>query len=617
MTVAMSKTIPQVGDIVVGIKSGAYAKCTAVIDDAHINIDIGGKRVKIHIDNIVECYTPTPIAFADLKPGMIVAIDNCRHTLLIDSIVDGIAQGHEITVNPDKYTPIIGFEESDCHTLDHFNWGTPTAIAPPIPTDENDDDTTLNAKAVAKSLIQLSYLTDLTLALEGLNDLYSIWDADLMRRASTYIKTVDPTAYTKLLKLVEAKKHNDNPLTRYHRPTEGCNSIESQPIRKASGTNPREAVTIDGDRVEVDIDKLDLNYQPSSYPAWQPNTTLKPYQDLTKLYLDIETTGLDHTRDRVIAIGLLDANGGKHTITDKNELTLLKTAIEFLTQNRPELLIGHNLVNFDLPFIMHRCKLKGLSTPFRFGDKPMTISASSVNGKPIEFKPVRWEGVDILDTYQQIAIWDKQAAKLDRYDLKSSVIALGLRDDRRLELDHYQIKQCWDSGDLTTITEYLNYDLDDTKLLADFLLPVVYGQMVYVPDITLQDLAVASPARKAQNIHQALIKGRRPEPDEPKQYEGGKVECITPGLHHNVAKIDVSSLYPSIMLRYGICSRKDRERRFLGVLDFMRSERLRLKTIAKSNPEAGFMEKALKVLIGSYGFLAQAVTLTTITRRRR
>jgi DNA polymerase, archaea type len=58
------------------------------------------------------------------------------------------------------------------------------------------------------------------------------------------------------------------------------------------------------------------------------------------------------------------------------------------------------------------------------------------------------------------------------------------------------------------------------------------------------------------------------------------------------------------MLRYGICSRKDTENRFLGVLDYMRGERLRLKALGKSGDKsASFQEKSLKVLInGSYGF---------------
>jgi DNA polymerase, archaea type len=251
-----------------------------------------------------------------------------------------------------------------------------------------------------------------------------------------------------------------------------------------------------------------------------------------------------------------------------------------------------------------RCRINKIPHPFTKAPKTTRITSSSVNGQPIEFTPVYWRGTDILDTYQQIAIWDKAAAKLSSYGLKNSVIALGLREDRRLELSVERIRECWESGDSATIQEYLEFDLDDTKLLADFLLPVVYYQMNYVPNLNFQTLAIASPALKAQKIHQRLLPGLEPNADGQSGFDGGTVELLKPGLHSNVAKIDVSSLYPSIMLRYGICSRKDTENRFLGVLEYMRSERLRLKALGKQGDRsASFQEKALKVLInGSYGF---------------
>ncbi|QSV52494.1 MAG: hypothetical protein HEP80_05390 [Dolichospermum sp. UKL201] len=58
-----------------------------------------------------------------------------------------------------------------------------------------------------------------------------------------------------------------------------------------------------------------------------------------------------------------------------------------------------------------------------------------------------------------------------------------------------------------------------------------------------------------------------------------------PGLHKDIAKIDVSSLYPSIMLKYGICSRKDTQRAQrvgLSILDYLTRERLRLKEFVLS-----------------------------------
>jgi DNA polymerase, archaea type len=370
--------------------------------------------------------------------------------------------------------------------------------------------------------------------------------------------------------------------------------------------NPRNAVIIASGRVEVDLDRLSLDYQPQTLiPQWQPSVELKPYEELTKIYIDIETTGLNPKTDRVLMVGLLDDRGETTILTDPDEKTLLAQTIEHLKQHQPECLIGHNLINFDLPFLADRCRVHNISHPFKKGNKTSRITSSTVNGKPIEFTPIYWNGVNILDTYQQIAIWDKQAAKLDRYDLKSSVIALGLRDDRRLELSVNQIRECWESGDTETIENYLKFDLDDTQLLAEFLLPVVYYQLAYVPALSFQQIAIASPALKAQKIHEKLLPRLNPQSDEPLKYDGGKVELVAPGLHQQVAKIDVSSLYPSIMLRYGICSRKDIEHKFLGALAYMVDARLKLKALAKSGEKsAAFQEKSLKILInGSYGFM--------------
>ena len=385
----------------------------------------------------------------------------------------------------------------------------------------------------------------------------------------------------------------------------GDRKVHRSAIVRIDPPSPRLAVERSPGRIEVDLDRLSLDYLPTvTTPSWEPTTSVKPYEQLTKFYLDIETTGLHPETDRVLMIGLMSETGVKTIITDPEERVILTKTIDHLRANKPNCLIGHNLINFDIPFIATRCRINKISHPFTKASKTARITSSSVNNQPIEFTPVYWKGTDILDTFQQIAIWDKAAARLSSYGLKPSVIALGLRDDRRLELDVNQIKHCWDSGDLGTVQEYLEFDLDDTKLLADFLLPVVYYQMNYVPSLNFQTMAIASPALKAQKIHQRLLPNLEPSADGQSGFDGGMVQLLIPGLHRNVSKIDVSSLYPSIMLRYGICSRKDTENRFLGVLDYMRSERLRLKALGKrGDRSASFQEKALKVLInGSYGF---------------
>ena len=284
--------------------------------------------------------------------------------------------------------------------------------------------------------------------------------------------------------------------------------IHRSAILRVNPPSPRLAVKHLPGRIEVNLDRLSLDYRPTvTTPAWAPTTSVKPYEQLTKLYIDIETTGLNPLVDRVLMVGLMSETGVKTIIPDPDERAILTETSDYLKANKPDCSIGHNLVNFDVPFLVTRSRIKKIQHPFTKALQTTQIASSSVHGKPIEFTPVYWRGTDILDTYHQIAIWDKAAAKLSSYGLKNSVIALGLREDRRLELSVDRIRESWESGDLGTIQEYLEFDLDDTKLLADFLLPVVYNQMNYVPSLNFQTLAIASPALKAQKIHQQLLPG--------------------------------------------------------------------------------------------------------------
>jgi len=385
-------------------------------------------------------------------------------------------------------------------------------------------------------------------------------------------------------------------------------SDSSQETSKTSlflNRDPREFVKKIDEKLEINIEDLDFDYRSDIVRAhWEPTKKLDPYQNLSIIYLDIETTGLDSQSSRVIMVGL--KHGESVTIfEDAEEKILLQKTLDYLNSTKANILIGHNLFEFDLPFLLTRSNKHQIKHNFKLGEREKTITASSFNGSPIKFTPVYFGNVQIIDTFQQICIWDKSANKLTSYNLKYAVITLGLRDQKRLELSNNEIQDCYKKGDLPTIRTYLTYDLEDTELLANFLVPIVYYQLKIVPNISLQELAVASPALKAQKIHQQLITGAEPQSDASVSFEGGKVTLHRPGLHRNVAKIDISSLYPSIMLTYGICSRKDPEHRFLAVLEYMTKERLRLKQLSKQGElKADQMQKALKILInGSYGFL--------------
>jgi DNA polymerase, archaea type len=383
-------------------------------------------------------------------------------------------------------------------------------------------------------------------------------------------------------------------------------------------------------RLVVDETRLDLQ-SPSALPdvvPWQPTRAVMPYEQVPKLYLDIETLGLDakgsnpngsnpneiNTSDadisaneagRIIAIGLRDERGITYKLSHPDEGWLLRQALAAIAKKQPKILLGYNHLAFDLPFIIERCRQHGIAHPFRVSDQERRVGASRLHGRSIRYHPIYAKGIDIIDVYHLVLINDFGTRQLTRYSLKVAALEFGLREQPRLELSHQEISHLWAQGNIEPILKYLDYDLEDTELVANYLVPSIYYQQEFVPGMSVQALATNGNGTKWQKMMEAQYPNRPvPEADLPVEFEGSLNEGFA-GLYRNVSKVDVSSLYPSLMLRYGICSHKDPEGKMLGVLANRLSERLALKALGKQGDRMAQQKQgASKIMINSaYGFL--------------
>jgi hypothetical protein len=324
--------------------------------------------------------------------------------------------------------------------------------------------------------------------------------------------------------------------------------------------------------------------------------------------LDIETGGLNPEVDRLLAAGLLlkDPDGQERTLVFRgSEREILEGVTQTLLSERPRILVTYNGLDFDLPFLAARARALGVEFPITLDphDRVRVSGTAGVLGKePITFPRIleRPEGLPVVDVFGLVARFQNQSRTLGpRLDLKSVSAVLGVAEPGRPHLPHERIPEVPDD----VLEAYLCADLRETLRLFE-LLATPYLVIAKVTKLPLEDVMV----RGAPWCWEALLErhyGYRPEPDPKEKYEGGLVLC-RPGLYRSCIKVDVHSLYPHVMLSFGIHSRKDRDAHLLRWLRTLLEERLRVKARAKAgDPTARVADAALKLMANSsYGVFA-------------
>jgi DNA polymerase I len=356
------------------------------------------------------------------------------------------------------------------------------------------------------------------------------------------------------------------------------------------------------------------------------------FADLHRVQLDIETTTLtpDQQGAQVLMIALSDTRGYE-ALLDGDEKQILEQLIERVQALDPDVIEGHNLFGFDLPYLAARAQALGVplrlgrdGSELRFGSPRQCIIG--VNSRT--FTPAFAHGRHLIDTYLSVQRFDIGRGDLESYGLKEATQQLGIAAPDRIYLEREQIPDLWRT-DPETVRRYCLQDVHETRRLADLTLPTEFYQCQMLPD-TLQNLATIGTGEKANLmfLRAYLAEGYAvPAPQGAREYPGGYTEVRQVGLIPRIVKADVESLYPSVMLRYGIKPSADHLNVFLPTLERLRRLRLDAKARAKQTQgaESAYwdgLQNSFKILVNSYyGYLgspfhfndydaAEQVTLT-------
>ena len=342
--------------------------------------------------------------------------------------------------------------------------------------------------------------------------------------------------------------------------------------------------------------------------------------DVSILSFDIETNGIvmDDTSE-IFMISNTYRKAGKtvRKLFSLDDYTvpydMLEAWIKWVKEMDPSIMVGHNIFSFDLPYIAHICKRVGLpmtigrdGSKIEFGKKPRKFRKDG--SQFYDYNNVKIFGREVVDTFFLSIKYDT-ARKYDSYGLKTIIRQEGLEKQDRQHYDASKISSLWyNTEEREKIKKYAEHDADDSLALFDLMIPAYFYYNQSIPR-SLQEIINSA---SGSQINSFLTRGYLqdgwglPKASDGVQYEGA-ISYGNAGIYQNVYKVDVASLYPSIILEDRLSdASKDPKNLFYDMVDYFTKERLSNKSKAKSTGERKYkdLSDAQKIMINSaYGFL--------------
>ncbi|KAI5122485.1 hypothetical protein M0805_001394 [Coniferiporia weirii] len=254
---------------------------------------------------------------------------------------------------------------------------------------------------------------------------------------------------------------------------------------------------------------------------------------------------------------------GSQVVTFKSELAMLEAWQKFVEQVDPDVIIGYNISNFDLPYLLDRAnaiKSKKFAFLGRLRGMKTAIKETHFSSKAFgqrDSKETVMEGRLQLDVLQFM----QREHKLRSYTL-NAVCAQFLGEQK--EDVHHSVITELQNGTAESRRRLAVYCLKDAYLpqrLMDKLMCLVnYAEMARVTGVPFnfllsrgQSIKVLSQLYRRANDEGYVVPTLKGEVSD-EQYEGATVIEPKKGYYDApIATLDFSSLYPSIMMAHNLC----------------------------------------------------------------
>lgn len=348
-------------------------------------------------------------------------------------------------------------------------------------------------------------------------------------------------------------------------------------------------------------------------------------KDISLLSFDIETTGLDPTdkHAKILCISTSYRCMGRqfnrlfrYDQCGNDEARMLTDFFHYIRVQNPSLIIGHNILSFDLPYINQRCRDFGVDfnigrngSDVKFDDYLSKFRIDSTRTQ--EYSKVTIYGREIVDTYFLASSFDVSKS-IESYALKPMIKQLGLEKEGRQYYDAGSIRENYSNPiEWEKICQYAADDAEDPIKLWDKMGPLYFNMAPHIPKPFTEILLTASGSKiNAMMVRGYLQDGHSiPKGDmiEKGSFEGA-LSWANPGIYKNCFKIDLEALYPNIMLQYKVFDiDKDPNGYLLQLVSIFKEKRLEYKRKAAETGDKYWEEMdttAKSILNSFYGFLS-------------
>src|SRR6184192_2698397 len=351
-----------------------------------------------------------------------------------------------------------------------------------------------------------------------------------------------------------------------------------------------------------------------------------PFEELKRMQIEVLSVagvGDPGRGDHIMSIALSDNTGWEELLVvdpknvEESEHDALKRLTATIKERDPDVIEGHDLFRFDLPYLVARAKKAKTKLDWGRSDGFLRSRPSrlQIAEKTIDYPKFTVGGRHFVDTFLLAQFYDVGMRSLAGFERTDVARHFDLCDSEQISALTGKELECAYKDGSEAFRRRALCGVRETHALSD-LLSLSYFIQAQIFPYNYQDVIVRGNATRINALFLREYFRQRhsiPELPMPRPFEGGYTDIFFTGVARNVWHCDVASLYPSIMLQFDCFPATDELQIFRHLLTDLRNFRLEAKAKMRAERDPAkqhhlqALQNTFKILLNSfYGYLGFA-----------